>query len=246
LILCFRVMLLAVALLFYFVNRELLDFTNTFGLEGPETGIVFQVLVWIVLVFGMLFRIIPNKKITLGARKHYSQSFIAKPDIAQSNARSGCTSDGTSTAPDAEANLHRGAAMSALSWLIVSAAVLFSFHQLGILSPATVLLWTLLLSVVDLIFVIFLCPFQVLFMRNRCCEDCRIYNWDYFMMCAPLILFPSIFSVSLVLLSVVVLIRWEVAVKKHPHYFMKDKNAALGCEACEGAQCRFRINRRSK
>jgi hypothetical protein len=52
------------------------------------------------------------------------------------------------------------------------------------------------------------------------------------MMCAPLIVFPGFYSLSLFLLSVVVLLRWELALRKNPHYFMRETNEHLRCESC--------------
>ena len=231
--LVFRLLLLVAALLLYAVNdAQMLDFTRFF-----ELGVfsAFLWIVWAFLVLEMMFRIIPNKKIAIGARKHYACSYKA----VSANEKAAVAAF---EASEAKRNLHKGVVLSAVGWLAVTAAVLFALHLIGILTAQTVLLWMLLLAVADLVFVVFFCPFQVLFMRNRCCEDCRIYNWDYFMMCAPLILFPSFFSVSLVLISLAVLIRWEIAVYKNPQYFMEGTNINLRCGSCDDKLCKLRLN----
>ena len=57
------------------------------------------------------------------------------------------------------------------------------------------------------------------------------------MICTPLITFPGIYSYSLLLLSVAVMIRWEIALRKNPQYFMAETNEKLRCEQCDDKLC---------
>ena len=216
----FRTALLAAAILLYFVDMERIDFLTIFqqGIGG-----VFLWIVWIMLVVEMLLRIIPNKRIAIGARKHYKSSFKA--------ASSAETAAGNIDAKPK--NLHKGALMSAIAWFAVSAAILTVLFFLDMLSPAVVMIYMLVLAVLDLVFILIFCPFRAFFMKNKCCTVCRIYNWDYIMMCAPLILFPSFYSISLVALSLIVLLRWEIALFKNPQYFLSKTNENLRCESCK-------------
>jgi len=180
--LVFRILLLAVAFLLYFTNMEKLNFAAIFN-QG--FGGIFLWLIWIMLIIDMLYRLFPNKRISIGARKHFACSYNAAPsaeiykkDILKTSR-----------------HLHRGAFFCAFTWLTTSAVILFVLYLLDILTPATVLIFSLVYSVLDLIFVLFFCPFQKFFMHNQCCVSCRIYNWDYFMMCAPMILFPNFYSI---------------------------------------------------
>ncbi|MCL2218246.1 MAG: hypothetical protein FWB91_14680 [Defluviitaleaceae bacterium] len=129
------------------------------------------------------------------------------------------------------ARLHKGAALSALAWLVITAGVLLTLYFLDALTPVAVLIIALAYAVSDMIFIIFFCPFQKFFMKNRCCETCRIHDWDYFMMCAPLILFPSVFSISLFVLSAAVLLRWELSLPR-------DKSP--NCKQCKSRLCHFK------
>jgi len=216
----FRAVLLAVAILLYFVDVERIDFLTIFqqGISG-----VFLWIVWIMLVSEMLLRIIPNKRIAIGSRKHYACSYKA----ASSSETVAKKSD---TKPEI---LHKGAFMSAVAWFAVSAAIITALFFLDILSPAAVLVFMLVLAVLDLVFILLFCPFRAFFMKNKCCTVCRIYNWDYIMMCAPMILFPSFYSISLVVLSLIVLLRWEIALFKNPYYFLSKTNENLRCEYCK-------------
>lgn len=224
--LAFRILLLATALYLYFTDIVKLNYPAVFQ-QG--FGAWFLWLVWIVLVVDMLYRLIPNKHIAIGAGKHFACSYKAssiKTDAAD-----------MSKAPNP---LHKGALYSAVAWLAATSAMLFALHLLGILTPPMVLIVTLLYAVFDLVFILFYCPFQALFWRNRCCVECRIYNWDYFMMCSPMLLFPNAYSISLVLLSVAVLLHWEIALRNKPHYFTRATNENLRCELCTDKLCLLR------
>jgi len=230
--LVFRSVLLLIAICLYFFYREALDYTAVFqqGLSGA-----FLWVVWLTLVINMMYRLIPNRRIATGARKHFACTYSAALP-------SGKVTEEKQISPG---QLHKGALLSGLGWFVISAAVIVALFLLDMLSPAIVLIFALVYAVFDLIFVLFFCPLQAFFMHNRCCVSCRIYNWDYFMMCAPLIVFPHVYSVSLFLLSLTVLLRWEIAVRKTPHYFVKETNASLTCETCDERLCRlhYRIKR---
>ena len=49
-------------------------------------------------------------------------------------------------------------------------------------------------GVCDIICILFFCPFQTWFMKNRCCTTCRIYNWDFAMLCTPFLLIPGFYN----------------------------------------------------
>jgi len=208
--LIFRAALFLLAVFFH------IDFTNPF--VYPLSA-VFLGIIWLILVVEMTERIIPNKKVTMGARKHFATSFAtAKP--LQSITK-----------------LHQGAFLSSFSWFIITSAIIFTLHIVGQLSPQNILILTLFYSLVDLAFIIFFCPFRKLFMKNFCCQSCRIYNWDYMMMCAPLLLFPSLFSLTLVGLAALVLIFWEYNLIKNPQRFKRETNGNLRCDSCVDKLC---------
>jgi len=225
-ILLFRLLLLAMAVVLFFADNVLMDFTtiNAFSGEAVFTGNTFFLwLVWLHLLGGMVLRIFPNKIITLGARKH----FLHPGTGAQHK-----TVD--------KEKLHRGALYSFLGWFVCTAASVAVLHFLSILSPPIVLIIALVYAVLDSLFILFFCPFQALFMKNHCCTTCRIYNWDYLMMCAPLMLFPSFFSASLVILSLAVFIQWEWALRKNPAKFSPETNPDLTCKNCNDKLCKLR------
>ena len=230
--LVFRIALLAIALLLLATNSAALDYRQL--LEPPlQLGIpqAFLWLIWFSLIFGMLFRVIPNKRIALGARKHFVCSYEpAGTDEALT----------ASAQVQLRKRMNRGALASLLSWFGITSVVLLVLYLCGMLSPASVLIIALAFGVLDLIFIIFFCPFQKLFMRNTCCTVCRIHNWDYLMMCLPLLLFPSFFSLTLVILALTVVMRWELAFFKNPQLFSQATNRNLRCNSCDDKLCRFK------
>ena len=169
-------------------------------------NIVFLIVVWVTLVIGMLGRIIPNKFVTTGAGKHFR--------------------------PDRKAVIsHRGVLAIAVTWLILNTSLILVLRQFDLFNTGIAIIIALIYSVCDVAFILFYCPFQKLFMHNKCCATCRIYNWDFFMTCTPLIPFLHIYSISLVLLSVIVLIRWEVAIYKKSYSLVTD------CADCRDKMC---------
>jgi len=200
-----RTLLLAAAIFLYLRDETLLDFT---------AGAVLPWLVWLSLAIEMLYRIIPNTRIAIGARKHFAVSYTAR--------------ENNEPLPD----LHTGAAASAAAWLLCTAALVLALRAFGLLSPGVVLILMLFYSFVDLLFIMVFCPFRALFMKNRCCAVCRIYNWDYIMMCAPLLVFPGVYSISLFALSAAVVFVWERSLRRNPHFFMRETNENLRCDLC--------------
>jgi hypothetical protein len=74
-------------------------------------------------------------------------------------------------------------------------------------------------------------------MKNKCCSACRIYNWDYAMMFTPLFFVRKSYTWSLLVLSVLLLLRWEIAFYKYPERFAESTNAYLNCSNCTEKLC---------
>ena len=221
--LVFRILLLATALYLFISDSGRLDFTIM-----PKYAVdrLFFLTIWITLAVGMLYRLFPNKSIAMGARKHFGISNSAEynlDDIREKLRR-----------------LNKRACFLALIWVMFNAAVFFVLFLLDRLTPAAAIVIVLIYAVCDLAFILFFCPFQMFFMRNRCCVECRIYNWDYIMICTPLVFFPHIYSLSLIILALAVLLRWEAAVYKKAHLFIAETNKNLSCARCKDQLCRLR------
>jgi len=211
----------------FITERDQLDFTT---LPFLNFGGVLLYIFWIALVVDMLYCLIPNKRIAVGARKHFA------PPAAVSFA----FITGENDEPSVMSKLNKGAIKSALAWVILNVIIFFVLSHFDLLIPEVAVLLMLFYSVADLICVLFLCPFQLLFMRNKCCTTCRIHNWDFLMMCTPMILFPHIYSFSLLFIAIAVLLRWEIAFRKRPFQFIEQTNQDLNCSSCSDKFCLIR------
>ena len=122
-----------------------------------------------------------------------------------------------------------------LVWIALI-AVIGMLHHAGLLSDIALFMTTVLFYVCDLICVLIWCPFRLM-MGNRCCTTCRIFNWDHLMMFSPLLFFPSAYCWSLLLLSILAWLVWELAIFLHPERFWEGANAALTCASCTDKLC---------
>jgi hypothetical protein len=96
-------------------------------------------------------------------------------------------------------------------------------------------------GVCDIICILFFCPFQTWFMKNRCCTTCRIYNWDFAMLFTPFLFIPSLYTYSLLGMALLILARWEITYKLHPERFSERTNEALRCKNCTEKLCKHKV-----
>ena len=184
-------------------------------------------LLWIVWICDMLAQLIPSGKVVtaLGSQKSFKVHFrkCANP-----------------IAPDKLSRRAKAASMRAcivfLIWSVLT-AVLGLLRAKGILNDLWLLWISTFFYICDLICVLFWCPFRQFILKNRCCTTCRIFNWDHLMMFSPLLFVNSFFARSLVILSVIVFLVWEVIAHRHPERFDEGVNDALKCRNCTDRLC---------
>lgn len=109
-----------------------------------------------------------------------------------------------------------------------------------VIDEADLFMLTVFFFLCDYICILFFCPFQTFIMKNRCCVNCRIYDWGHFMMFTPMLFICNFFSWSLFFTSVVVLIHWEILYAKHPERFWYGSNKALQCANCKDKTCQIK------
>ena len=124
----------------------------------------------------------------------------------------------------------------AITWILVIAQI-GTLYLTKTIPYQVVILCSTVFYVCDIICIIGWCPFKTLYMHNKCCTTCRIFNWDHAMMFTPLIFIPGIFTYSLVIMSAIVLIVWEVTCATHPERFLEKTNNALQCHNCKDKLC---------
>ena len=175
-------------------------------------------VVWVVFVFEMVLRFFPSRLESPGSQKQFRQNYI----------KSGETS--------IKVQDNNATMLVALVWIIMN-GFFGALHMGGILDDGVMLLICSAYSVCDMICILFFCPFQTWFLKNKCCGTCRIYNWDYAMMFTPLFFVQGRYALSLVVLSVALLIRWEITFYRHPERFAENTNEYLRCKNCKEKLC---------
>ena len=117
-------------------------------------------LIWTVFTVEMVLRFFPSRLESPGCQKQFARNYIktgkTNIDIQDNN----------------------GVVLVALIWIAFN-AVFGALHMSGLLDDGIMILLCLAYSVCDMICILFFCPFQTWFLKNKCCCTCRIYNWDY-------------------------------------------------------------------
>ena len=115
-------------------------------------------------------------------------------------------------------------------WIVflVVEGLSYYFH---IINEKTIIIGMISLRIFDKLFILVWCPFGAI-MGNKCCTTCRIYGWDQLMLNSPLVFLPSVPSYTLILISIIYFIDWEISVKRHPERFSQISNTAIRCSNC--------------
>ena len=123
-----------------------------------------------------------------------------------------------------------------LLWLSFNAifGILYLFDIIGV---EDLLMLSVFYFLCDYICILIFCPFQTFIMKNKCCTTCRIFNWDHLMMFTPLIFVGGFYSTSLVIMSILAWLVWELCVMMYPERFSEMTNAALKCSECTDKLC---------
>lgn len=179
---------------------------------------VIIIVTWAVFVFEMILRFFPSRFESPGCQKQFSRNYI----------KSGRT--------EIVIQDNNAVFLVALVWIVFN-AIIGAFHMMGYLDDGIMILLCSAYSVCDIICILFFCPFQSWFMKNKCCAVCRIYNWDYAMMFTPLFFVEKTYFWSLLVISVALLVRWELSFFFHPERFSENTNDYLKCANCREKLC---------
>ena len=195
-------------------------------IERVEGTPVIIYITWAVFVIEMIMRFFPSRYESPGCQKQFAGNYI----------KSGSTeidiSDNNSTV------------LIALIWIVFN-GIFGALNMAGVLDDGIMLLLCSAFSICDIVCILFFCPFQTWFMKNKCCSTCRIYNWDYAMMFTPLFFVRRTYAWSLLALSVALLIRWEITFYLHPERFSEKTNDYLRCSNCTEKLCSHKTQLKS-
>lgn len=219
-----RIAIFFCVLFFYIKDRDLMGSLMTKPFWKEFTLIH---LIWLVFMGIMLLHLIPNNRLSMAWKKaketeyrpveNYDElellKFIQKQNVA--------------------------AWKVMLIWLCFN-AVWGALYLFGVLTSSDLLMLTVFYFLCDYICILLFCPFQKVFMKNKCCINCRIYDWGHFMMFTPMLFIKNFYSWSLFFTSLVVLIHWEISYAKHPERFWEGSNKTLQCKNCKERTCQIK------
>lgn len=88
------------------------------------------------------------------------------------------------------------------------------------------------------------CPFRKIFLKNTCCNTCRISNWDRWMKVSILLFIPNIFTISINIIAFSIFIYWEYNHLTYPERFYRVSNKRLLCSYCDKDKCNKWVNKK--
>jgi len=204
--------------IWWYVSSRIHGVVPALSSFSDNRGKAFLLFLWAVFMVEMILRFFPSRLESPGCQKQFAGNY-------QPTGRT-----------DVLLHDNSAAVMVMLIWisfnLIIGALYLNQVIDQGIL-----LLVCMAYSICDMICILFFCPFQTWFLRNKCCCSCRIYNWDYAMMFTPLFFVGGWFAWSLLAAAVALLFRWEITVWRYPERFSENTNAYLNCANCTERLC---------
>ena len=213
--LIYRSLLLILAVLMYVIGK-----INHSGELFKEIKKEYWILgvIWLVYFAEMAFRFFPSRLESPGCQKQFKRNYVPTGE----------------TQPQLQS--WKKTFSVALAWFLLN-GVIGILYFTGLIDQGVLVLISLAYGVCDMICILFFCPFQTWFMKNRCCTTCRIYNWDFAMMFTPFIFIPNAYTWSLLFLSLLLLLRWEITVRRHSERFSEKTNACISCKNCEEKLC---------
>ena len=177
-------------------------------------------IIWLVFVVEMILRFFPSRIESMGCQKQFSKNFIPNRQGTVPSRLEGSRS-----------------ALAVLAAWVALNGVIGVLYFTKVIDAGILLLISLTFSVCDMVCILFFCPFQTWFMKNKCCTTCRIYNWDYPMMFTPLIFVPSLYTWSILAVALGLLAKWEWEYAHHPERFYEATNKSLACANCQEKLC---------
>lgn len=213
----------------YVSRRDLLTeaVTHKITVGTNLFGFTILHLVWAFFMVMMIRHLFPIKNLSMALRKNEEENFEEVEGYSETELLKFVQ----------DQNVKAWKVM--LLWLSFN-AIWGILYLCGVLAVADLLMLTVFYFLCDYICILFFCPFQKVIMKNKCCVNCRIYDWGHFMMFTPMLFIQNFFSWSLFFTSLVVLIRWEISYAKNPQRFWSGSNKTLQCANCKDKTCQIK------
>lgn len=220
----FRILVFVAVFAAYLQDKERL---YALVVQPIQFGITPLHILWVVFMVTMLLHLFPTDKRSMALRKSEEAQYVEVPGYS-------------------EVELYRfvqqqnqRAWVVMLVWLCFN-AIFGALYLMKIIDNGDLLMLTVFYYLCDYICILLYCPFQSIIMKNKCCVNCRIYDWGHFMMFTPMLFIKDFFSWSLFFTSCVVLIHWEIIYAKHPERFWSGSNQRLKCANCKDKTCQMK------
>lgn len=187
----FRTAIFISVLVIYLTHRDILvEFMTRSFFSFREYGICPLHVLWAAFMIMMIRHLFPSELVTMALKKEKRCEYDEIPDYDRLKLFDFVK----------EQNVRAWRVM--LIWLSFNAvfAALYLFRVIG---KADLLMLTVFYFLSDYICILFYCPFQSYIMKNKCCVNCRIFDWGHFMMFTPMLFIKDFFSWSLDRKSVV-------------------------------------------
>ncbi|MBR3646758.1 MAG: hypothetical protein IKN54_10115 [Lachnospiraceae bacterium] len=214
----------------YLTRREWLE-----DIAGRPFGYSFTMLhvLWIIFMCTMIRHLIPNNRLTMAWKKARENEYRPVDNYEELQLYKYLQKQNV------------GAWRVMLVWLSFN-AVWGALYLFGIISEVDLIMLSVFYFLCDYICILLFCPFQTFLMKNKCCINCRIYDWGHFMMFTPMLFIRNFYSWSLFFTSIVVVINWEIRYSKHPERFWEGSNRTLQCKNCKERTCQIKRTIASK
>ncbi len=219
-----RIIIFLIVLGVYITNKDILYEMMTWSVFMGVTPVH---VLWVIFMVMMLRHIFPMDRLSMALRKATPEQYQEAPGYSRLALYEFVQ----------DQNIKAWKVM--LVWLFLNGIIGF-LYLIGILDGADLFMITVFFFLCDYICILFFCPFQSLIMKNKCCVNCRIYDWGHFMMFTPMLFIRNFYSWSLFFTSCVVLIHWEVIYARYPERFFSGSNQTLQCANCKDRTCKFK------
>ena len=208
----------------YIYDKELLI---SLAMQPLYMGVTSMHVLWLIFMLMMLKHLFPKGMITMALLKREEKKYQEVEGYSKIELL------------EFVQDQNQKAWKVMLVWLIGNGLVglVYSMNWIG---QAELFLLTIFYFLCDYICILFYCPFQSHIMKNRCCINCRIYDWGHFMMFTPMIMIKSFYTWSLFFMAAIVLIHWELVYAKHPERFYFGSNKRLQCANCKDKTCQIK------
>ena len=141
-------------------------------------------VLWFVWMVFMITHLFPNKKMTMALRKKQQERYKEIEGYSELELLRFVK----------EQNVKAWYVL--LLWLCFN-AIFGALYLVGLLDNTDLIMLSVFYFLCDYICIVFFCPFQTGIMKNKCCVNCRIFDWGHFMMFTPMLFIKNFFSWSL-------------------------------------------------